>query len=235
MLLLCLLVSRLSRLGRRVLEMTDRCIDYRLAPEHKLPQAMLDGLDVLEWLISNAEDKLGANPSSGLIVGGYSAGGQLATVVASEARTREFKYKTTGCFICIPSIFTENIVPAQYKYVWTSREVNSDPFMTKEFIEDVWPSLQGADTKSAMYSPVNHMMGLRGMPPTYVQVGGKDVFRDDGIVYAKMLQDDRVPTKIDEYPELGHQAWTIWTDHYGPYKKELENNTFAAMRWLLKM
>lgn len=48
-------------------------ISYRLAPEHKFPQAWEDAWDNLVWLVDHAAD-IGADPSRGIVMGGTSAG-----------------------------------------------------------------------------------------------------------------------------------------------------------------
>jgi acetyl esterase len=63
-------------------------VDYRLAPEHKFPAAVHDAVAAFRWARDDIRD-LGGNPER-IAIGGDSAGGMLAAVVAQEMdRARE--------------------------------------------------------------------------------------------------------------------------------------------------
>jgi acetyl esterase/lipase len=59
-------------------------VDYRLAPEARLPTAVDDCFAALQWVAQNAERLTGHKLP--LIVGGDSAGGNLSAVMAILAR-----------------------------------------------------------------------------------------------------------------------------------------------------
>jgi acetyl esterase len=61
-------------------------VDYRLSPEHKFPAAVHDAYDATLWAWRHAAE-INGDPDR-LAVGGDSAGGNLATVVARLARDR---------------------------------------------------------------------------------------------------------------------------------------------------
>lgn len=202
---------------------------YRMSPEHPFPTPIMDGWHIANWILDNS---FGADPASGYIVGGFSAGGQLAAVICEREKQQPLQYPITGCFLCIASMLHEDIVPEKYRRLWKSREDNATEQQGPKSIE-FWYSVFKPDQHSPWFSPFNAPT-LAGLPPTYVQVGGLDIFRDDCAVYAKALEDSGVPVRIDVYEKMAHGAYTVWAQGEGDHNPpELKLKTMDGMRWLL--
>ncbi|KAL0941434.1 uncharacterized protein CTRU02_204197 [Colletotrichum truncatum] len=202
---------------------------YRLAPEHKFPQSVRDGWETAVWLSKNAS-RFGADITKGFVVGGFSAGGNIAAVVAQRSGVEGLGI--TGVLMGIPVLFVKEIVPPKYAAEWTSREDNatwSESFTTA-IIQDVQKALE-PDVKSPWYSPINDPEAIPKSPKAYIQVGDRDPLRDDGLIYAKVLRDNGVEARVDNYPNWGHQGWTIFAPKDIP--ADLAANTMKGMKWLL--
>ncbi|KAK3080590.1 hypothetical protein LTS18_014992 [Coniosporium uncinatum] len=180
---------------------------YRLAPEHPFPEGVNDGWDNLKHLATNAE-KYGATPSAGFVVGGYSAGGAIAAVLAQRAKDEKLSPPLTGQLLSVPLIFHDT-VPEEYREFFFSREQNAyAPGFNKMAYEGVLAALK-PDFSSPLWSPVNATSGQEGLPPAYLQVCGMDPLRDDALIYEKMLNAAGVKTKLDLYPGVPHGFWML--------------------------
>ncbi|EGE04154.1 abhydrolase superfamily protein [Trichophyton mentagrophytes] len=92
-------------------------VEYRLAPEYPFPTWINDSWDALQWCARNAS-ALGADPSRGFIVGGGSAGGNIAAVLAHIARDEQLSPPLTGQYLCVPAIMCflpPSHIPVQYQ------------------------------------------------------------------------------------------------------------------------
>lgn len=204
---------------------------YRFCPEHPFPKPIMDGWHLAHWILENT---FGADPASGFVVGGFSAGGQLSAVICERAKGRPLRYPITGCFLCISPMLHDDIVPEKYHHLWKSRHENvtKTAGQDSDFIK-FWLDVFQPDPHSPWFSPFN-APDLSGMPPTYIQVGGLDIFRDDCVIYAKALEDNGVPVRIDVYQKMAHGAYTVWAQGEGDHNPpELKSKTMNGLRWLL--
>ena len=175
---------------------------YRLAPEHKFPTGPLDAWDVLEWSANNAAD-LQSDPEHGFIVGGISAGGNLAAVLTQLAAERGLSPPLTGQWSCVPLLEPHGDRRSQ----WFSRAQNQNAALLSTHDQNILDGYYGADIRSPLYSPLNSSWPLHALPKTYLQICGADPLRDDGLILAKALQDAGVELRVDLYPGLPHGFW----------------------------
>ena len=84
------------------------CPTYRLAPEYPFPQGLNDAWDAFRWIAVHAE-MLSADPKTGFLLAGGSAGGNFVCVLAELAKDEMIEPPLTGIWACIPVLFNENI------------------------------------------------------------------------------------------------------------------------------
>ncbi len=169
-------------------------VDYRLAPEHRFPAAVEDAVAATEWASSHAAT-LGIDPVR-LAVGGDSAGGNLAAVVALHAREHG------------PALrFQLLIYPATDTRTDTrSYEANATGYSLERetmvwFFDQVAPeAADRADPRLAPLRAASHA----GLPPALVVTAGFDPLRDDGTAYAEALRRAGTPVTLAENPGLIH-------------------------------
>lgn len=209
---------------------------YRLAPECKFPTAPNDIWDSVCWIAANASTttSLEADPAQGLVLGGVSAGGNLAIVTAHRALKENLSPPITGVLANIPVCVSKETVPPKYKHLWLSREQNANapgnPGVVSKGIGG-YEALYVPDFLSEDFSPFGSPVAFERMPRTYVQVAGLDILRDDGIVYAKALRDSAVDVRFDAYPGMPHGHFNLWPSLKQSVKSQVDTIWHAG--WLL--
>lgn len=202
---------------------------YRLSPEYRFPIAHNDIWDSVKWLAGNFSS-LDADLSKVFVIGGCSAGGNLAIVTAHRAMKENLSPPLTGVLAIVPPCMAENNIPKKYKDLWVSRKQNANaPVCSAKDIE-TWTGWWRPDYFSVDYSPLNSDVSLAGLPPTYIQVDGLDTLRDDGLIYEKLLRDHGVATRLDAYPGMPRAHW-MWPEH--PLSTKSQINILCGIGWLL--
>jgi acetyl esterase len=175
-------------------------VDYRLAPEHKFPAAVDDAIDATKWIADNAAS-LGIDASR-LSVGGDSAGGNLAAVVAIAARDGNGP-AIAGQVLIYPAIDFAMTHPSH-------SEPETSILLTHTVIR--WfrdHYLNGAaDVHDWRASPVRART-LIGLPPAYVLTAGADPLRDEGDEYANRLKQAGVPVAYRHFAGQFHGFFTM--------------------------
>lgn len=163
---------------------------YRLAPEHPYPEALEDARLVWEYLMF-----LGWGARE-IILAGDSAGGNLALELALDLRDAD---RMLPWRLVLFSPWTDMTASGESYETCQDR----DPLLTREYIEAVREAYApGADWAQAAYSPL--FADLRGLPPTLIQVGGREILRDDSTRLHQNLQAAGVPAVLQTWPEMWH-------------------------------
>ena len=124
-----------ARLFVRDLDCIVLNVEYRLGPEHPFPTGILDCYRVLQDLCRSPKTfhEL-AHPSMGIVLGGSSAGGNLAAVLAHKAREDRLSPSVTGQWLSVAALLPETCCPDKYKPEYVSMSENQDdPVFGKMF------------------------------------------------------------------------------------------------------
>ncbi len=171
-------------------------VDYRLAPEHPFPCGLNDGESVLRWVAGHAAE-LGIAPGK-IMVGGDSAGGNIATALAIRMRDRNGP-QVHGQVLLYP--VTD--APQPYKPSYIANAIGYS--LTRDDMLRFWRDYAGA--ASAANDPEIYPLRaekLSGLPPTLVITAEFDPLRDEGNQYAQRLIDAGVPTTLTQYDGAIH-------------------------------
>lgn len=171
-------------------------IDYRLAPEHPFPAALDDCTRLLKWMVASRADlnvKQGA-----IIVGGDSAGGNLATVLAMRARDQGLRL--CGQVLLYP--VTDAPLPFKPSYI----EYGTGYSLTGNDMIRFWRDYIGGDEFAQDNPELRPLQAqnLLGLPDALVITAEFDPLRDEGEAYAKRLIDAGVPTTLTRYDGAIH-------------------------------
>jgi acetyl esterase/lipase len=175
-------------------------VDYRLAPEHRFPAAVDDAIAATKWIAGHAKE-LGIDGAR-LLVGGDSAGGNLAAVVAISARDGDGP-AISGQVLIYPATDFAMTHPSH-------REPETSILLTQSVIR--WfrdHYLNGiSDINDWRASPARAKT-FAGLPPAYVLTAGADPLRDEGDEYAKRLKEAGVAVTYRTFPGQFHGFFTM--------------------------
>jgi acetyl esterase len=175
-------------------------VAYRLAPEHPFPAAVDDGYAATQWVATHAA-QIGIDPHR-LAVGGDSAGGNLAAVIAQMARDQAgpalvlqlLVYPAVDGTIGFPSI----------------QENGQGYLLTQDSIHYYYNHYVPAGTARThvRLSPL-YAESFAGLPPAHILTAEFDPLRDEGEAYAEKLQAAGVPVTCTRYAGMIHAFFSL--------------------------
>lgn len=158
-------------------------VDYRLAPEHKLPAAHDDALAAYRWTLEHARE-LGIDAQR-IVLAGDSAGGNLALATAISARDLDLP-PPRGLVPIYPTTDMTRSFPSH-------RELAEGYFLTRQMLD--WFSerflVSSAQLRDPRLSPLL-VTDLSRLPPTHLVTAGFDPLRDEGEAMATRLRESGV-------------------------------------------
>ena len=167
-------------------------VDYRQAPEHRIPCALEDSWAATAWAAALPE----VDPER-LAVSGASAGGNLAAGVARLARTRG------------PALVLQQLLVPTLDATLSSPSAQVDGIDLKasELVR-CWQYYLGpdGDATDPLASPLL-APDLEGLPPAHLVVAELDPLYDDGLRYETRLREAGVEVQCDQFA-MGHYTST---------------------------
>ncbi|MDX6715384.1 MAG: acetyl esterase [Baekduia sp.] len=183
----CRLLAHLA--GVRVLS-----VDYRLAPEHPYPAAVDDAVAAYAWAVAHAE-RLGTDPAR-VAVGGDSAGGNLAAIVALHARDDDALPAAAFQLLIYPAVDLAEKAGSVATF--------ADGFFLTERAMDWYVDKYVPDRARRAEPQASPLRAddLSALPPAYVATCVPDPLRDEGEAYAARLRDAGVAVTHQRHGQL---------------------------------
>lgn len=168
-------------------------LDYRLAPEHRFPAAVEDSWGAVQWLARHA-DTLGLDGTR-LAVGGDSAGGTLAAVVALMARDAGLPLALQVLITPGTSAHADTASHARYAEGFLLEKAGIDWFFD-QYID----AAQRTDWRFAPLLADDHA----DLAPAWIGLAECDPLVDEGVAYADALRMAGVPVALELYKGVTH-------------------------------
>ncbi len=145
-------------------------VDYRLAPEHPYPAASDDCLEAYHYLLAQ-----GVRPGR-IVIGGDSAGGNLAVVTAMRAR--DLSMPSPAALVALSPV-----LDATFSGESMRRNDGLDPLFRASIVHTMADYYAPEALRREPYvSPIFGDLG--GLPPSLVLVGSSEILLDDSIRFA---------------------------------------------------
>lgn len=188
-------------------------VDYRMPPEYPYPAALDDAMAAYAYVLER-------HPTSQVVVGGRSAGGNLAAAMLLRAK--------------------DEGLPMPAALVLLSPEVDltesGDSFEVNQMVDVVLPGslmrnnelyAAGADLSHPYLSPLFGDLG--GLPPTFLQSGTRDLFLSNAVRMHPALRRAGVEAELHVFEAMPHGGFMGNT----PEDRELaaEVSRFVGAHW----
>jgi acetyl esterase len=175
-------------------------VDYRLAPEHKFPAAIEDGIAAVSWVAREAARNC-IDPAR-IAVAGDSAGANIAAVVCQSAQ------QAGGPKIALQVLFCP---PTDALHDTESSRAFAEGYLLEAegirwFGQHTYPP--DADPRDPRISPL-YAGDLAGLPPAHIHTAAFDPLRDEGKAYADRLRRSGVAVRYTCHDGMIHHFYAL--------------------------
>jgi acetyl esterase/lipase len=203
-------MSTACMVGARVV-----AVDYRMAPEHPFPTGLDDCLAFYRMLLRDHDPKE-------IIVGGASAGGNLAAATVLRARDEGLPLPAATVLLSPELDLTES----------------GDTFFTNAGIDGMGSLMQasllyaaGHDLTESYLSPLFSDFAV-GFPPTLLTAGTRDLFLSNAVRLHRKLRAARIPAELHVLEAAAHGAFGGRTSEEAELDTEVR--LFCEKQWAAK-
>jgi acetyl esterase len=179
-------------------------VEYRLAPEHRFPTAPEDCYAALRWTVQNSVD-LKVDPAR-VAVGGESAGGNLAAVVALMARDRHGPHLAFQ-LLEVPVTDLSAGAALHPSVALFGEGYGLDRVEMDSYAEAY---LSGAAEGGSAYASPLVAADLTGLAPAHILTAEYDLLRDSGEAYGRRLAEAGVETTLHRLLGHTHGSSALW-------------------------
>ena len=171
--------------------------DYAPSPEAKYPVAINQIYAATKWVAENGAE-IGVDGKN-LAAAGNSVGGNMTAVLCLMAKDKggpKIKFQ----LLLWPVTDADFTRGSWQKYA-------DGRFLTASLMKWMWDNyLPDAEKRKEYYAtPFNATLEeLKGLPPALVQLAENDILFDEGLAYARKLDEAGVPTTIETYNGFIH-------------------------------
>lgn len=193
-------------------------VEYRLAPQWKMPAPLEDCYAALLW-VRDHSDQLGVDLDR-IGVSGLSAGGNLAAAMALLTRDRKG-----------PALCFQMPLYAELDYrleTPSSQEITDTKVWCRDNCEKSWGKVLAPGQMPTQYESPAMAKNLEGLPPLFSYIGQLDPGRDENITYWSRLMEAGVPVEYHVFPGCYH-CFELSVPEADP-SKEAYRLMFAALR-----
>ena len=174
--------------------------DYRLASKYPFPVPVEDCYSTYKWVLDNS-DMLGIDKSR-IMIGGDSAGGNLATAVTLMARDRQLPIPT-ALLLIYPVTDRRMMTESMKKYTDT-------PVWNAKLSKMMWDAyLDGQIPEHMEYVSPIEASTFEHFPPVYMEVAEYDCLRDEGILLCERLKEENISVEFHEIKNACHSFETV--------------------------